>query len=338
MGKFLGGQESKRRGIYWLVEVCEVFPATLCSLAMSEHIFHMEEDLVSYSWGVRQLSRTLTSGHPYHKLFIWDGQYLLLEMAPPGLFVPSFWVEEGVLARPWSRNADLSPPSSPYLIWFDDIGWFILGVSECWCQLCWHSEQAYGKRPFNPPFIHGTFNPAPGLVLVSCLIFGVSISSFFYRRQDKDPDQAIIFAFVIILTVIVGWISEASANLLLLGWLPWAVDCAMLIVVLNSKRSESKSLRQLVVGKMWLANRTGCRRWYKWILSNIFLLNSSSSSLFSDLLSDPSIEFAAVVDWKSVRFHVAQRLSVKPLILMRCQLPVASGGTEASLPFTNIRL
>lgn len=83
------------------------------------------------------------------------------------------------------------------------------------------------------PFIHFDVNLSPGLVLACCLILGVSVSSFIYRRQDEDPDQAVIFLFMIIVAIVLGYATGASLNLIVLGWVPWAVDAAMVISVCN---------------------------------------------------------------------------------------------------------
>ena len=85
-----------------------------------------------------------------------------------------------------------------------------------------------------PPFIHFDVNLSPGLVLASCLILGVSVSSFVYRRQDKDPQQAAIFLFTIVVAIMLGYTTGASANLILLGWLPWAANAAMAISMWNT--------------------------------------------------------------------------------------------------------
>lgn len=92
---------------------------------------------------------------------------------------------------------------------------------------------ANGQTMFCPPFIHFDLNLSPGLVLASCLIFGVSVSSFVYRRRDKNPAQAVIFSLVITVAIVLGYGAGASASLILLGWLPWAADVAMVISVWN---------------------------------------------------------------------------------------------------------
>lgn len=88
----------------------------------------------------------------------------------------------------------------------------------------YHVERrvANGQTMFCPAFIHFNLSLSPGLVLASCLIFGVSVSSFVYRRRDKDPTQAAIFSLVVIVAVVLGYGAGASASLILLGWLPWA--------------------------------------------------------------------------------------------------------------------
>ncbi|ROW10928.1 hypothetical protein VMCG_01011 [Cytospora schulzeri] len=109
-----------------------------------------------------------------------------------------------------------------------------------------HMERmvANGKRTICPPFIHFDLHLSPGQVLASCLIFGVSVSSFVYRRQDKDPAQAVVFLVVVLVVIALGFGSGASMNIILLGWLPWAADVAMVISVWNHYLSRGGMERQ----------------------------------------------------------------------------------------------
>ncbi len=66
-------------------------------------------------------------------------------------------------------------------------------------------------------------------MLVSCLVLGLSISSFAYRRQEQDPSQVIVLLLLLIGAVTVGYGAGASANLILLGYVPWATCAAMVI-------------------------------------------------------------------------------------------------------------
>ncbi|KAK0631977.1 hypothetical protein B0T14DRAFT_417418 [Immersiella caudata] len=72
-------------------------------------------------------------------------------------------------------------------------------------------------------------NPPPELMLVSCLVFGCCVSSFVHRRQAQDAFQFAVYAVFITATVISGYGLEASANLILLGYAPWAMCAAMAI-------------------------------------------------------------------------------------------------------------
>ncbi|KAK4451616.1 hypothetical protein QBC34DRAFT_400247 [Podospora aff. communis PSN243] len=70
-------------------------------------------------------------------------------------------------------------------------------------------------------------NPPPELMLVSCLVFGCCVSSFVHRRQTQDAFQFAVYAVFITAAVISGYGLEASANLILLGYAPWAMCVAM---------------------------------------------------------------------------------------------------------------
>jgi hypothetical protein len=65
-------------------------------------------------------------------------------------------------------------------------------------------------------------------MLAACLVLGCSVSSFVYRRQDRDPAQAAVFLMFIIWAVVLGRAGlGASANLVMLGCVPWALCAAM---------------------------------------------------------------------------------------------------------------
>jgi len=76
------------------------------------------------------------------------------------------------------------------------------------------------------PFIK---RPSPELMLVSCLVLGLSVSSFAYRRQEHDPFQVIVLLFLLAGAVAVGIAAGATVNLILLGYVPWAICAAMMI-------------------------------------------------------------------------------------------------------------
>jgi len=69
--------------------------------------------------------------------------------------------------------------------------------------------------------------PSPGLMLCCCLVFGCCVSSFAHRRQEEDGLQLVVFTAFLVGAVVVGYGLESSANLILLGYVPWAMCAAM---------------------------------------------------------------------------------------------------------------
>ncbi|KAK0657350.1 hypothetical protein B0T16DRAFT_318834 [Cercophora newfieldiana] len=70
-------------------------------------------------------------------------------------------------------------------------------------------------------------NPSPELMLVACLVFGCCVSSFVHRRQGQDASQFVVYALFLTAAVVSGYGLGASANLILLGYAPWAMCAAM---------------------------------------------------------------------------------------------------------------
>lgn len=69
--------------------------------------------------------------------------------------------------------------------------------------------------------------PSPGLMLCCCLVFGCCVSSFAHRRQDEDGLQLVVYTMFLSGAVVVGYALEASANMILLGFIPGAMCVAM---------------------------------------------------------------------------------------------------------------
>lgn len=65
----------------------------------------------------------------------------------------------------------------------------------------------------------------------SCLVLGCSASSFLYRHAQDDPYQSLVFAFSVIGSIAVGELAGASFNMILLGYIPWAVCIAMFCIL-----------------------------------------------------------------------------------------------------------
>lgn len=69
------------------------------------------------------------------------------------------------------------------------------------------------------------------MMLVSCLVFGCCVSSFVHRRHDKDRLQFLVYLVLLGSVVIAGHQTGASANMILLGYLPWTMCLAMAISI-----------------------------------------------------------------------------------------------------------
>lgn len=74
-------------------------------------------------------------------------------------------------------------------------------------------------------------SPSPGVMFTSSLILGCCVSSFLYRHQNDDPYQALVFTSAIVGSVVVGQIAGADIDLMLLGFVPWALCTAMFLSV-----------------------------------------------------------------------------------------------------------
>lgn len=70
-------------------------------------------------------------------------------------------------------------------------------------------------------------------MLASSLGLGCAITSFVFRRHEKDRFQTPVVLGMLIVAIAVGRAMGASANLILLGWIPWALDVAMVLSVVS---------------------------------------------------------------------------------------------------------
>lgn len=74
--------------------------------------------------------------------------------------------------------------------------------------------------------------PSSALVLVSCLVYGVSVSSFVYRHHQRHPARISVLLMGVVATVMAaGCVLGVGLNALLLCWLPWAVNAMMVVMV-----------------------------------------------------------------------------------------------------------
>lgn len=66
-------------------------------------------------------------------------------------------------------------------------------------------------------------------MLGSCLVLGCCLSSFAHRRQDRDRFQTGVFVALALWAAALGRGVGASANMITLSLVPWALCAAMLL-------------------------------------------------------------------------------------------------------------
>ncbi|KAH6634319.1 hypothetical protein B0J18DRAFT_15416 [Chaetomium sp. MPI-SDFR-AT-0129] len=71
------------------------------------------------------------------------------------------------------------------------------------------------------------FLPTPGLMLISCLVFGCCVSSFTHRRLSQDPFLPVVYLALLGFAALVGYRVQAHLHLIILGYIPWATCAAM---------------------------------------------------------------------------------------------------------------
>lgn len=81
------------------------------------------------------------------------------------------------------------------------------------------------------PLEHLHLDPSAGVMFGCCLVLGCSVSSFLYRHGQDDPCQAFLFVFNVMGSIAVGKLAGASFNMILLGYIPWAVCIAMFCIL-----------------------------------------------------------------------------------------------------------
>jgi hypothetical protein len=69
--------------------------------------------------------------------------------------------------------------------------------------------------------------PSSALMLASYLVLGCAVSSFLHRRNGKDGQQATVFMLFAVSAATIGRALGASANMITLGLVPWALCTAM---------------------------------------------------------------------------------------------------------------
>ncbi|TGO54758.1 hypothetical protein BCON_0102g00140 [Botryotinia convoluta] len=84
---------------------------------------------------------------------------------------------------------------------------------------------------FNSESFNVILDPYALSLLASCLLLGCSISSFTHRRQGHDRCQSLILVFAILTATTIGFGLGIDANLIMLGFVPWALILAMIFSV-----------------------------------------------------------------------------------------------------------
>lgn len=92
----------------------------------------------------------------------------------------------------------------------------------------------------SPRFIQINLQPNPALLCASCLIYSVSVSSFVYRRHEREPAQTAVFVMVVTATMLVaGCVLGVGLDALMLRWIPWVINIFMVLAVAESSRARN---------------------------------------------------------------------------------------------------
>ncbi|KAF7912967.1 uncharacterized protein EAF01_001988 [Botrytis porri] len=94
-------------------------------------------------------------------------------------------------------------------------------------------------NPSNKPMSYTINSGSLGVVLdpyalsllASCILLGYSISSFTHRRQGHDRCQSFILVSAILMATTIGFGLGIDSNLIMLGFIPWALILAMVLSV-----------------------------------------------------------------------------------------------------------
>ncbi|KAH8814938.1 hypothetical protein F5884DRAFT_156795 [Xylogone sp. PMI_703] len=81
--------------------------------------------------------------------------------------------------------------------------------------------------PAHPPGLSFFLDPSPAAMLAACLVLGCSVSSFTYRHHERDMYQIPVFLLAVAGACFIGVGFHTSANIILLGLIPWALSLAM---------------------------------------------------------------------------------------------------------------
>ncbi|KAF7918098.1 hypothetical protein EAE99_009085 [Botrytis elliptica] len=84
---------------------------------------------------------------------------------------------------------------------------------------------------FNSGSLGVMLDPYALSLLASCILLGCSISSFTHRRQGQDRCQSLILVFAILTATTIGFGLGINSNLIMLGFVPWALILAMILSV-----------------------------------------------------------------------------------------------------------
>lgn len=71
--------------------------------------------------------------------------------------------------------------------------------------------------------------PSTGEVLIACIVFGCSVSSFMGRRHEHDPFQTPVFIGIMVGSAVIGHNTGMKAGSILLCLVPWATCFALML-------------------------------------------------------------------------------------------------------------
>jgi len=91
----------------------------------------------------------------------------------------------------------------------------------------YHRDSGLQVQAFDPGHLGFILDPSPTLMLLFCVVLGCSVSSFYYRHQERDKIQAPLFILILTAVTIFSFGLGVNVNLIMLGIVPWALCFSM---------------------------------------------------------------------------------------------------------------